>query len=63
MKKTKQGVRDLSFIKSKPRGIRLEIPPSEAISCDHKLTTDRFDNVVCKRCFAVGEELTTPTNY
>lgn len=24
---TRQGVRDLSFIKAKPKGIRLEVPP------------------------------------
>jgi len=33
---TKQGVRDLNDIPTKPRGIRLPMPPSQKRSCNHR---------------------------
>jgi len=34
-KLTRQGVRDLNHLPSKPRGRRLELPPQQTINCKH----------------------------
>jgi hypothetical protein len=50
MKKTKQGVRDLNYIKAPPRGIRLEMPP-QLSGCAHKQTKVSEDGVeTCMEC-------------
>ena len=48
---TKQGVRDLSNLPSKPRGIRLELPPSEN-TCDHRKTTREDWDIRVAHCTA-----------
>lgn len=51
MKKTKQGVRDLSHLKGKSVGIKLEMPPSEQM-CDHRRRSpqDTYGTVRCLDC-------------
>ena len=51
---TKQGIRDLNNLPSKPRGIRLELPPAEN-TCDHKKTTREDYDVGLATCSACGE--------
>lgn len=49
---TRQGVKDLSFIPSKPRGIVLQEPPKEENTCQHRKTrTDEdFQETICLQC-------------
>ncbi len=57
-KLTRQGVRDLSGLKSKPLGIRLETPPSmvEAFCKHHnKYDLDYSGDIVCRDCGKVWE--------
>lgn len=51
MKTTRQGVRDLSHIKGKSTGKKLEMPP-DTFMCNHKNKSvpDRFGNVTCLDC-------------
>jgi hypothetical protein len=50
MKKTKQGVLDLNYIKGKPRGIRLEMPP-EQTGCAHtKVSIEQGSAFQCTKC-------------
>jgi hypothetical protein len=55
-RKTKQGVRDLNNLPSKPRGIRLELPPSEN-TCDPRKAREDFDIhiITCGSCGAVWD--------
>jgi hypothetical protein len=51
---TRQGVRDLSYMKSKPAGIRLPLPPDGGMQCDHHGTVREIDAIngisQCSRC-------------
>lgn len=53
---TAQGVRDLSFIKGKSRGIVLEMPPDMLSSgCSHPtnaVVPDKDGDLICKNCKA-----------
>jgi hypothetical protein len=48
----KQGVRDLNHLPSKPKGIRLEMPPDmQSAGCDHATTIlDKDGDPSCRKC-------------
>ena len=54
---TSQGIRDLNSIPSKPRGIRLDLPPDmQAEDCSHpdeSLITLNGGRVKCVKCSTV----------
>jgi hypothetical protein len=49
---TAQNVRDLNHLPSKPRGIRLPMPPDlEEVGCSHPVTrVDSDGDIFCTRC-------------
>lgn len=48
---TRQGVRDLSNIKGKSVGIRLSMPPTEGMQCEHPQDKLRYDHMSgCTHC-------------
>jgi hypothetical protein len=48
---TRQGVRDLNYIKGKPAGVRLESPPHEGLNCEHPSAGIRYDHLSgCTSC-------------
>lgn len=48
---TRQGVRDLSYLKGKSVGIVLPAPPSAGMNCDHPSNTVRYDSMTgCTSC-------------
>ncbi len=51
---TRQGVKDLNYIKGKPVGIRLPMPPEEGLNCPHPTTAIREDAMsgvtTCTKC-------------
>jgi hypothetical protein len=49
MKLTKQGVRDLSHLKV-PRGLKLDLPPPEALICAHRAIIKSEDGKECRVC-------------
>ena len=55
MKKlTKQGVRDLNSLPSKPRGIVLTEPPKEALQCKHPhIQSTMYGH--CDQCSSCGQ--------
>lgn len=52
---TRQGVRDLSSIKAKPKGIRLEVPPEPDMFCPHRIMFNARGIEACVNC---GQEKT-----
>lgn len=54
VKRTRQGVRDLSYIKGKSVGIRLSIPPQDSMNCPCPVEAMDYDNMTgvshCRRC-------------
>lgn len=54
VKLTKQGVRDLNYIKGKPAGIRLTMPPQDSVVCQHPHEAIEYDSMSgcthCRRC-------------
>lgn len=51
---TKQGVRDLSYLKGKSVGVRLPAPPAAGLNCEHPHTNLHYDNMsgctTCGKC-------------
>lgn len=51
MKLTKQGVRDLNDIPSKPRGVKLDAPPKLEAFCKHaRIKTLESGDSMCLDC-------------
>ena len=50
IKLTKQGVRDLNFLPSKSRGVRLQLPPPESLICSHRAIIKTEDGKECRVC-------------
>jgi hypothetical protein len=54
VKMTRQGVRDLNHLQGKSVGIRLPIPPQDAMICSHPTEAIEYDShsgcTHCRRC-------------
>jgi hypothetical protein len=49
MKYTKQGIRDLDALPSKPTGRKLDEPPNDAF-CNHSSKKDYHGDMLCSDC-------------
>jgi len=61
MKLTRQGVRDLSHIKGKSVGKKLDLPPDDHMNCEHTHTRTMEHALagrltVCTRCKCMWDE-------
>ncbi len=57
MKKTKQGVRDLNYLKGKSVGRKLDPLPEEMNACSHKRVYDAYFEIEkCLVCGAILKE-------
>lgn len=60
---TRQGVRDLSSIKAKPKGIRVELPPDADLLCQHRIMFNARGVEACVNCGQEKTEIFTKSRY